>query len=221
MGERSYTFRMIFLVFILCSSLTAFANMTGLSPKLIAYVEKNFGGDAADRLRDWQELIDDSRNIDEDEKLKVVNDFFNENEFVSDMEHWGVEDYWATPVEMLITQGGDCEDFSIGKYFTLRELGVPDKKMLIMYVNSLELNQAHMVLTYYKTPNAEPIVLDNLREDILPASERDDLVPVYSFNGEGLWLSKERGRGRRVGSAARLSLWTDLASRLKKGIVRY
>jgi hypothetical protein len=77
------------------------------------------------------------------------------------------------------------------------------------------------VLTYYKTPNAEPVVLDNLREDILPASERDDLVPVYSFNGEGLWLSKERGRGRRVGSASRLSLWTDLASRLKKGIVHY
>lgn len=221
MGERRYILRLAFLFFILCSSLTAFANMTGLSPKLIAYVEKKFGEDAADRLRDWQELIDESRNIDEDEKLKVVNDFFNENEFVSDIDHWGVEDYWATPVEMLITQGGDCEDFSIAKYFTLRELGVSDKKMLIVYVNSLELNQAHMVLTYYKTPNAEPVVLDNLREDILPASDRDDLVPVYSFNGEGLWLSKERGRGRRVGSASRLGLWTDLASRLKKGIIRY
>ncbi|HET19999.1 MAG TPA: sulfate adenylyltransferase, partial [Chromatiales bacterium] len=69
---------------------------------------------------------------------------------------------------------------------------------------ALQLNAAHMVLTYYPEPSAEPLVLDNLVPDIRLASRRQDLVPVYSFNGDGLWLAKERGLGRFVGKADRL-----------------
>ena len=34
--------------------------------------------------------------------------------------------------------------------------------------------------------------------------------------GGGLWLSKERGRGRRVGSSAQISLWRELEARIEK-----
>ena len=95
-------------------------------------------------------------------------------------------------------------------------MGVPIEKMRIMYVKAIELDQAHMVLTYYATPDAEPVILDNLINDIKLASNRTDLVPVYSFNGDGLWLSKERGKGRRVGSSKRIKLWQDLGLRLKR-----
>lgn len=134
------------------------------------------------------------------------------------MTHWKKSDYWATPVEFLSTGGGDCEDFSLAKYFTIKALGVPEKKINMTYVKAIKLNQAHMVVTYYSTPRAIPLVLDNLVADILPATKRKDLIPVYSFNGSGLWLAKSRGKGQKVGSSARLKRWTNLLNRMPKGL---
>ena len=109
------------------------------------------------------------------------------------------------------------EDFAIAKYLTLREIGVPAERMRITYVRAMTLNQAHMVLTYYSRPDAEPLVLDNLQSSIKPASQRQDLVPVYSFNGDNLWLAKEMtGRGQLVGDSERISPWRDLVRRLKR-----
>jgi len=143
-----------------------------------------------------------------------VNDFFNELEFVNDIDHWGKEDYWATPLQTLATNGGDCEDFSIAKYFTLVEMGIPVNRMRITYVKALQLNQAHMVLTYFPTPDADPLVLDNLVPEIRASSTRDDLLPVYSFNGDGLWLAKARGTGQHVGKSDRLSRWQEVLARI-------
>ncbi len=185
-----------------------------LNEALLERIEIRYGSEARERVVRWDRLMHDYQDLSEPEKLLRVNEFFNEQAFVSDAEHWGRNDYWATPVEFLATSGGDCEDFAVAKYFTLREMGVPVERMTLTYVKALELNQAHMVLTYAATPGAVPLVLDNLREDILPASQRRDLLPVYSFNGEGLWLAKERGRGKLVGSSSRLSLWTDLVQRM-------
>lgn len=188
----------------------------GLPKQLLAYVGENYGIQARGRLQDWESIINNNRGLEIPEKLELVNRFFNKLNFVDDIKHWRKEDYWATPVEFLSTNAGDCEDFSIAKYFTLKEMGVPVEQMRITYVKAIELNQAHMVLTYYSSPAAEPLVLDNLIPDIKPASRRNDLVPVYSFNGDGLWLAKERGQGRRVGGSERISLWTDLGIRIEK-----
>jgi predicted transglutaminase-like cysteine proteinase len=116
---------------------------------------------------------------------------------------------------MLTSFGADCEDYSIAKYFTLRELGIDDAKLRITYVKALNWDEAHMVLTYSPTPNEMPLVLDNLKSEILPANLRTDLIPVYSFNATGLWLAKERGTGQFVGSSDRLSLWVDMLERLE------
>ena len=192
------------------------ADGLGLSEKLLSKISDVYGVAAKERLLKWQSVVYDNANLDEAGKLEAVNDFFNTNaRFVNDIDHWKINDYWATPVEFLSTNGGDCEDFSIAKYFTLKEMGVPVEKMRIMYVKAIELNQAHMVLTYYETPDAEPVILDNLINEIKLASKREDLVPVYSFNGDGLWVSKERGKGLRVGSSKRISLWRDLGLRIK------
>ena len=162
----------------------------------------------------WEKISNTQKHLDDQSKLKLVNSFFNEAKFISDIKHWGKEDYWATPLELLATNGGDCEDYSIAKYFTLREMGVPIENMKITYVKAVKLNQAHMVLAYYEKPDAEPLILDNLIDEIKPASIRTDLVPVYSFNGEGLWLSKLRGQnGKRIGNADKLKSWQDLLTR--------
>lgn len=191
----------------------------GLTDKNLSYAEKKYGQVARKKLLDWQALMISGQNKPELQKLELVNRFFNQVIFVSDLDHWGVEDHWATPVEMLATNGGDCEDFAIAKYFTLVEMGVPVWKLQITYVKALNWNpisQAHMVLTYYPTPEAVPQVLDNLIPEIKSATLRRDLVPVYSFNGDGLWLAKERGLGRNVGGSDRVGLWRSLTGRIEK-----
>jgi len=187
-----------------------------LGPEVIQAVQKKYGAPAAKRVQEWQKLMLNNRGRSEQEKLGMVNNFFNRLRFSSDIKLWGKVDYWATPIEAMGKGAADCEDYSIAKYFTLRELGVPDSKMRIMYVKALKLNQAHMVLTYYSKPGAVPLVLDNLNKRILPASRRTDLAPVYSFNGDGLWLAKSRDRGLRVGTSKRINLWQDLKARMKR-----
>ena len=163
-----------------------------------------------------------SRERPEIEKLRQVNDFFNRIPFVSDAEHWRVNDYWATPTEMLMTNGGDCEDYAIAKYFTLLMLGVPMEKLKITYVKARNPqwtppSQAHMVLTYYADNKAIPLVLDNLIPEIRPASQRSDLTPVYAFNGAGLWLAQQRGLGKTVeGGSNNIGFWRDLIARMGK-----
>ncbi|MCR8915671.1 sulfate adenylyltransferase [Marinobacter panjinensis] len=185
-----------------------------LGERLMDYVRSEFGDEAHGRLETWQNLHNMAENAPVDRQLRLVNSFFNRARFVSDMVHWGEEDYWATPVELLTTNGGDCEDFSIAKYLTLKSMGVPDEQLRIVYVKALELNQAHMVLAWYPEPDADPLILDNLINDIKRASQRTDLEPVYSFNGDGLWLNRSGDNSQRIGNAEGLSHWKNLNSRL-------
>ncbi len=185
-----------------------------LSDRLMRYVMNEFGAEAHQRLEDWQRLHALAKNAPIERQLRLTNSFFNRVRFVSDIRHWGEEDYWATPVELLTTNGGDCEDFSIAKYLTLKSMGVPDDQLRIVYVKALELNQAHMVLAWYSRPDADPLILDNLTNEIKPASQRTDLEPVYSFNGEGLWLNQSGRERKRIGEAEKLSRWQELNKRL-------
>ncbi len=189
-----------------------------LPPELLTEAEQHYGSSAKKRLLAWQSLIRDNGNLTDEEKLHKVNVFFNQIQFIDDTIHWKKEDYWATPVEFLATAGGDCEDFSLAKYFTSKALGISEKKLNLTYVKALRPKQAHMVVTYYKTPTSIPLVLDNLVPDILPATARKDLIPVYSFNGLGLWLAKSRGKGEKVGNSKQLKRWQHLLHRMPEGL---
>jgi len=186
-----------------------------ISSELLTKIKNQYGQEAVTRVEQWQVLMLKVKNLPEQKKLIQVNDFFNQHiKFIDDIKLWNVKDYWATPLELLTKGAGDCEDYSIAKYFTLKEVGVSEEKMRITYVKALKLNQAHMVLTYFSTARAVPIVLDNLIADIKPATQRTDLLPVYSFNGSGLWLAKSRGRGKKVGESEKLNMWADLKERM-------
>jgi predicted transglutaminase-like cysteine proteinase len=187
---------------------------TIISKTTLEKVQKTYGTQAYQDVAKWNDLLKELQGQDIQEQLFKINSFFNRQKFVDDKEHWGKEDYWATPIEFIASGGGDCEDFSIAKYFSMRALGVPANKLRLMYVKALEYNMAHMVLAYYEQPNAIPLVLDNLNKNILPANKRRDLQPVYSFNGEGLWAAKEQGRGKQLQDGGNNSLWNDLTSRM-------
>jgi len=182
--------------------------------QILKNAESRYGnlGQARARILDWEALIKSSAALPELDKLNEVNRFFNRKvRFVDDIQLWRENDYWATPVEMLVKGAGDCEDYSIAKYFTLRRLGIPSEKLRITYVKALNYNQAHMVLTYYASPSAEPLVLDNLINDIRPASQRKDLLPVYAFNAEGLYLP---GSNTLKSDSKKLSRWQDILKKM-------
>ena len=196
----SRVFIWIILMFLVgCSS----------SPKIEQPVD-SIDKEVRARVEQWKSLIDSGSKWSDIQKLTSVNNFVNQFNFVDDIEHWGQEDYWATPLQTLVTQGGDCEDFSIAKYFTLTAMGMSEDKLRLTYVKALTINKAHMVVSYFERKNIEPLVLDNLNPVIVPSSQRQDLIPVYSFNGDGMWLAKREGSGQYVSDAGRVSLWQQL-----------
>jgi predicted transglutaminase-like cysteine proteinase len=182
---------------------------------IIEKAQSRYGnlGAAKQRIHAWDELIQSSAGLAEKQQLAEVNRFFNRQlRFTDDIRLWRANDYWATPIEALVKGAGDCEDYSIAKYFTLRRLGIPSEKLRITYVKALRQNQAHMVLTYYSSPAAEPLVLDNLIGEIRPASQRKDLLPVYAFNAEGLYLP---GSNSKKSDSKKLSRWQDLLQKMR------
>lgn len=187
---------------------------SAVSEKLLDAYSRRFGPEARARLQAWKRYAAEHRGKPsmERELLADVNRTLNRIRFLDDAEHWGQEDYWATPAESVASNGGDCEDFAIAKYFLLKELGVPISKLRMTYVKATKLNQAHMVLAYYPRPDAEPLVLDNLEDAVRPASQRSDLIPVYSFNDEEVWI-EARGRS---GSPRQIRNWNALIERLER-----
>ena len=207
---------LIISAFVLVINVVLYAKKTNTlnESKIISALISNYGERAGKRGKAWFRLMDQSYALDEESKLKKVNNFFNLLHFTDDIKLWGVSNYWATPVEFLGANAGDCEDFAIAKYFTLLELGIPDKKMRITMVKAVALNQYHMVVAYYSTPGSVPVILDNINGRIKPATERKDLIPVYSFNGKQLWLNKKKSQGVLAGKSQRLQRWKDLNQRM-------
>lgn len=168
------------------------------------------------RINAWQQLLLQLRNADEQTQLHAVNQFFNDKlRYTEDIDAWHDVDYWATPIESLRKGEADCEDYAIAKYFTLRQLGISEDKLRITYVKALRYNRAHMVLTWYLTPEAIPLVLDSLTNTISPATQRMDLLPVYSFNNTGLWLPGNQNN-KRVGDSKRLSRWQQVFIKMRE-----
>ena len=185
------------------------------SPRVLQSAQRM--GPAA--LARTQALLQDIAELggqDDDTRLKAINTYFNRRVlYRDDQDTWGAIDYWASPLETLAKGQGDCEDYAIGKYFSLLAAGVPGVKMRLVYVRAQVGAgiQAHMVLAYYPEPNAEPMILDNLVTEIRPASRRPDLTPVFSFNAEGLWQGV--GGSSAGDPSARLSRWREVFAKAK------
>lgn len=188
--------------------------------KLSSLATLRYGQEAYKNVSELNQLIINLKSASEIEKLKQINNFFNQKiRFTDDQELWDQVDYWATPLETIGKQAGDCEDFSIAKYIFLKVLNIPNEKLRLTYVRAeiftgdLRSIRAHMVLSYYNKPQSEPLILDNLNFEIMPASQRKDLTPIFSFNSKGLWVgSSINPKGDAV---SHLSKWRDVLSRIQ------
>jgi len=216
----------IFITLLLLVSFGSFS-LTLEQSKNIKKVSDFYGQRAGKRVNTWYNLIQHLRYKSKKTQMVAVNNFFNMLYYTTDRRIWGLNDYWATPLEFLGANAGDCEDYTIAKYDTLRQLGFKDNSLRLIYVKAIRLNVFHMVLAYYPTESSTPLLLDNLNRYITTADKRKDLYPIYSFNATKLWLMKKNGKlGAAKGSSSRLSSWKNLLRRkrnhsLRKTIVNF
>ncbi len=214
--SRAFSLRTVLLLLLLGMGLAPAA--VDLD-RMLLLASQRYGDAGAATVAAWRDLLTQAATQPETARLKLVNDFFNRRvRFDDDMAIWGREDYWATPLETLGRAQGDCEDFAIAKYATLKLAGVSPDKLRLIYVKARiggpesSVVQAHMVLSYYPAPDAEPLVLDNLISEIRPASRRPDLTMIFGFNAEGVWVG---GGAPRASSPSRLSKWQSVLLRMR------
>lgn len=181
--------------------------------EIIQHATSRYGARGGQMAKRWIETLDQEQGQPERDKLTRINSFWNQNvRGVENIDLWHKEDYWATPTETLGLAAGDCKAYVIGKYVSLRKLGVPSEKLRFVYVRARVggAQLAHMVLGYYPTPTSVPLVLDNLVGQIMPASDRPDLTPVFSFNAEGVYIN-----GQRAAPIDRIGRWRELVQRMQ------
>jgi len=193
------------------------ANSFLVDKTVLESMQKTYGQNAKVRFENLVSLLNQLSTQNKPTQLESINDFFNDLNFESDMVVWKQEDYWASRDEFIGMNRGDCEDYSIAKYFSLQQLGFSDSEIYITYVKAIKYRQSHMVLSYFKTPSAMPLILDNINKEVLPASKRDDLVPIFSFNGKEIYMAKQRSLGKIIPQGKiNLTQWTDLILKIKK-----
>ncbi len=181
-------------------------------------MQSRYGAKGAQALRQWLDMLQQQAGKPLQQQLPAVNQFWNRAVVqTEDSVLWSQPDYWATPVETLGRGAGDCEDYVIGKYFSLLRLGVAEENLRLIYVRARmggvgsTQSIAHMVLGHYATPTAEPLVLDSMLDPILPSSQRRDLTPVFSFNAQGVYVA-----GAQPSPVERITRWSDLLARMRQ-----
>jgi predicted transglutaminase-like cysteine proteinase len=132
----------------------------------------------------WDQFREQAKKLQGLELLRFVTKFWNSWPYKEDIVNWGTEDYWEIPAEFL-QRSGDCEDYAIIKYFTLKELGIPPEDMRIVVVRDTIRNLGHAVLVVYMQNDA--YVLDNLSNVVLSHTRFRHYSPQYSVNETGRW----------------------------------
>ena len=218
--KKQFKSRTLIIMTFFCAFFFSMGSFGLDFPKIQDFFVKKYGAASVALFNAWSNIMTTSNDLKTDDKTKRINDSLNRTvTWQEDQKVWGVPDYWATPFETIAKKAGDCEDFAIIKYFSLINLGIPVNQLRLVYVKAKNGNGtssgelAHMVLAFYPSPDSEPLILDNMLSDIKPAGRRPDLVPVFSFNGEGVY-NGVAGGGQASG-IERLSKWQDLLQRAK------
>lgn len=221
--------KLVLIILIICQAviLPCYAGeYKPWSEKLFTYIHKAYGEDAEKRMRYLNKLVIENQNKTDFEKLTITNNTFNLFPWISDKSLWEKSDYWATPLEVITTFGGDCEDMVFGKWMMLRHLGIPKDKLLFAYVIIKQTKQAHMVLLYRTDPTiplgkSDIYVLDNMEGEIKLGKDRKDLQGIYIFDSAGtIYGINDDGVKREVSNIIKPNHFKnidDLKARIREG----
>ena len=179
---------------------------------------------SSERLARWEALLARAYAPEVLDALDQINGFAHSNlRYELDIANYGESDYWATPLQTLIRGTGDCEDWAILQYISLRYLGVPEEHLRLIYVKATVTNNgvreqvAHMVLGYYGASSRDPLIIDSLTSTIKPASERKDLKPVFGFNASDVFAGAgPQGEKKFPNAMSRISRLRDIMLRMEE-----
>jgi predicted transglutaminase-like cysteine proteinase len=136
-------------------------------------------------VNDWKKDLVAFQNLPLIEMAEKVNNLINSQKYIIDNKNWGKSDYWATPVEFF-SKGGDCEDFAIAKYTSLRALGVPEERLRVAIVHDKIKDIPHAVLIVYTDQGA--VMLDNQMQKPIFTDKTSRYRPIFSINRQAWWL---------------------------------
>jgi len=180
-------------------SISVNASLFSLNSEDLKQINKRYDAKKVfNRIVDYETFLSDLKNAPVNKKLVKVNYKVNKIISMYDKQSKGVGDYWSTPKEFLIEGEGDCEDYAITKYFSLKELGVKESKLFLAICRVNHSRTLHMVLLYFKNRVAIPLVLDNLSWRILPLNKRQDLKIKFIFNEHQSFLMKNSTIEKKV-----------------------
>lgn len=138
-------------------------------------------------LQEWRKFVGELKGVDKMAQLDAVNKYMNRAPYIIDPVNYGVPDYWATPVQFFV-KDGDCEDYAITKYLSLRALGWPLEDMRIVVLQDTNLNIAHAILLVkFK---GKSYVLDNQINQLVTDDKIRHYRPIYSINEKSWWLHR-------------------------------
>lgn len=142
---------------------------------------------ATDRVQSWKGEMNRLKGKSARAQIEAVNDYINKVRYIEDKNNWGKSDYWATPIEFF-GKGGDCEDFAVAKFASLRSLGFSSEQLRIAIVQDKIKNIAHAILIVYTDEGT--FVLDNQDKSVRYAQDVSRYKPVFSINSTNWWLHK-------------------------------
>lgn len=134
---------------------------------------------------DWYKFLDSISHLPKRQQIEEVNRFANKYPYILDINNYGTEDYWAILREFLALSG-DCEDYSLTKYFSLRLLGFQPEQLRIVALQDTNLRIAHAVLAVQY--QGKHLILDNQTTQILTDKDILHYAPLYSVNEKQWWM---------------------------------
>lgn len=138
----------------------------------------------------WTKFLDSLKGKDKLTQIRAVNQRFNQAKYVTDRSNWGKNDYWNTPAEFM-RNFGDCEDYAIIKYLSLRRLGFTDDELRVVAVKDLNLKVGHAILIVFwidpRNNHKRALVLDNQIGKVVDARAIRHYEPVFSINTKYWW----------------------------------
>lgn len=135
-------------------------------------------------IEKWNNLISSLRHENKLRQLITVNKWFNRIQYRFDEDAYNSIDYWADTKE-LIEQKGDCEDFALAKYYTLRQLGFDANKMKISVVYDEDSKTNHAVLMVYDDNTR--YLMDINTDSMDPSPMEYRYKTIYTFNEQTAW----------------------------------
>lgn len=138
-------------------------------------------------LHQWRAFLNGLRGMDRLRQLRAVNRFANRWRYVEDIVNYGIIDYWATP-RQFFNRNGDCEDYAIVKYMSLRYLGWSARSLRVVVLQDDNLRVAHAVLAAYVGGRA--LILDNQIKQVIDHRRVFHYRPIYSLNEIAWWFHR-------------------------------